>query len=47
MYGIFFIVHKNDVFAKGELSFLFATIAIVFLAMGSGRFSLDKFFRRN
>ena len=41
----FFVAHGADTFDKRELSFLYLCLTLVFLAMGSGRFGIDRFIR--
>jgi len=36
--------HASDPFAKRELSLLFFTVALTFLARGASRYSMDNFF---
>ncbi|HRP68616.1 MAG TPA: DoxX family protein [Turneriella sp.] len=47
MLGLVLIVHRNDPFKNAEPAYLFGALALTFLAMGGGRFSLDKLFRRD
>ena len=39
-------VHRHDPFAKQEMAFLYFFIAIAYLLMGAGDWSLDRFLRR-
>jgi putative oxidoreductase len=38
--------HAADPFAKQELSLLYFCVALIFFALGGGRFSLDRLFRK-
>lgn len=40
-----FIQHGKDPFDVKELSFLYLAAGLVFVALGSGRFGVDRFFR--
>jgi putative oxidoreductase len=42
MLGAAFVVHAADPFQKKEFALLFAVLSLVFMAKGSGKFSLDK-----
>jgi len=39
-------VHRHDPFGKQEMAFLYFFIAIAYLLMGSGDWSLDRFLRK-
>ena len=41
-----FINHANDPFAKAEKAYLYFAIAILYLVLGSGRFSADSWIRK-
>ncbi|MEP0546644.1 MAG: DoxX family protein [Rhodothermales bacterium] len=41
----FFLRHADDPFATKEKAFLFGGIALLFIFVGAGRFSLDSFLR--
>ena len=41
-----FINHAGDSFGLAEKAYLYFAITIIYLALGSGRFSLDSFARR-
>ncbi|MBI4429962.1 MAG: DoxX family protein [Ignavibacteriales bacterium] len=41
-----FFRHASDPFAQKELAILYATISFCFLLVGSGRFGIDDFLRR-
>jgi putative oxidoreductase len=38
--------HGEDPFGKGEMALLYLCFALTFLALGGGRFSLDRLFRK-
>jgi putative oxidoreductase len=40
-----FVRHAADEFAIKELAFLYLSVCVIFFALGSGRFGLDRFFR--
>lgn len=42
MMGAAFVVHAADPFQKKEFALVYAILALVFMAKGSGKFSLDK-----
>tara|TARA_B100001248_G_C27376272_1_gene454429 strand:+ start:546 stop:941 length:396 start_codon:yes stop_codon:yes gene_type:complete len=42
MLGAAFIAHANDPFQKKEFALVYAILALVFMAKGSGKFALDK-----
>jgi putative oxidoreductase len=42
MIGAAFVVHAADPFSKKEFALVYAILALVFMAKGSGRFSLDR-----
>lgn len=42
----FFLRHADDPFAQKEKAYLFGAIALFFLLVGAGRFSLDALLRR-
>lgn len=46
MFTAAFIGHAGDPFGAAEKAYLFLVISLVFLILGSGRFSLDSIIRR-
>lgn len=42
----FFGVHRNDPFAKQELSLLYGCMGILFLLAGPGRFAVDRLIKK-
>lgn len=40
-----FVRHGDDPFGKKELPLMFMAVAILFVIMGAGRFSIDRFIR--
>lgn len=43
----FFIVHGQDAFSKKEMAFLYMIAFLAIFILGSGKYSLDKWFRRD
>ncbi len=41
-----FINHANDPYGAAEKAFLYLALALLYLVLGAGRFSLDSLFRR-
>ncbi len=41
-----FMRHALDPYARKELSFLFLAVAVMFLLVGAGRFSLDRLIKK-
>lgn len=41
-----FIAHAADPYQRKELAFMFLTVAFMFLCMGAGRFSVDRWLKR-
>jgi putative oxidoreductase len=41
-----FLHHANDPYGRKELAFLFLAVAVMFLLVGAGRFSIDRVIRR-
>ena len=41
-----FLRHANDPYAGKELALLFLAVAVMFLLVGAGRFSIDRVIRR-
>ena len=46
MFVAAFIKHADDSFGSAEKAYLYLGIALVYLIIGSGRYSLDNLFRR-
>lgn len=42
----FFIAHAGDTFDKKELSFVFLLLSMVVFFLGSGKYSLDRYYLR-
>lgn len=45
MASAFFLRHAEDTFPQAEKAYLFGSIALCFLLIGAGRFSLDRLLR--
>ena len=41
-----FLQHANDPYLRKELAFLFLAVALMFLAVGAGRFAVDRLIKR-
>jgi len=41
-----FMQHKSDPYQRAELAYIFLAVAVMFLCMGGGRFSIDRVFKR-
>jgi putative oxidoreductase len=41
-----FLSHAGDPYARAELAFLFLAVAVMFLLVGGGRFSIDRVIKR-
>jgi putative oxidoreductase len=41
-----FLQHANDPWQRKELAFLFLAVAVMFLLVGAGRFSIDRIIRK-
>ena len=41
-----FLSHATDPYARAELAFLFLAVAVMFVCVGAGRFSVDRLMKR-
>ncbi|HVK60919.1 MAG TPA: DoxX family protein, partial [Bdellovibrionales bacterium] len=46
MFVASFMAHSSDPFQKQELSLIYLAMFLIFVALGGGRFSIDRLFRK-